>query len=392
MMMDGIVNEFPGYSFEFGEDGKPHNMYRGVDLGFGGYVYAEPGIYTNVALLDVESMHPNSVIALNLFGSYTPRFAELLKARLLIKHGNYEEAASLFDGRLSPYLTDEKSAGALSQALKIAINSVYGLTSASFENVFADPRNKNNIVALRGALFMKTLQDEVTARGYKVVHIKTDSIKIPNADDKIIDFAVNFAKQYGYTFDHESTYERMCLINDAVYIAKVASGKHAGTWQAVGAQFQQPFVFKKLFSGEPIEFTDLCETKAVSTAIFLDMNESLPEGEHDYHFVGKVGSFVPIQPGKGGGVLYRQQGEKYNAVVGSTGYRWLEAEDVINAKKQDDVDYSYHSHLVDEAVAAISQFGDCDAFINGVSPEYPWCQQACESCDAKQTCENSLPF
>ena len=49
------------------------------------------------------------------------------------------------------------------KALKIAINSVYGLTSASFDNPLRDIRNKNNIVALRGALFMRTLQDEVTA-------------------------------------------------------------------------------------------------------------------------------------------------------------------------------------------------------------------------------------
>ena len=68
-----------------------------------------------------------------------------------------------------------------STALKTAINSVYGLTSASFDNPCRDPRNKNNIVALRGALFMKTLQDEVVSKGFKVAHIKTDSIQIPDA-------------------------------------------------------------------------------------------------------------------------------------------------------------------------------------------------------------------
>ena len=57
-----IINAFPGYEFI---DGK--NMYRGTDVGKGGYVYAEPGMYGNVALLDVASMHPHSVI--NLFTS-----------------------------------------------------------------------------------------------------------------------------------------------------------------------------------------------------------------------------------------------------------------------------------------------------------------------------------
>ena len=64
-----VINSFPGYEFV---DGK--NMFRGIDVGKGGYVYSEPGMYGNVALLDVASMHPNSAINLNAFGEYTSRF------------------------------------------------------------------------------------------------------------------------------------------------------------------------------------------------------------------------------------------------------------------------------------------------------------------------------
>ena len=60
---------------------------------------------------------------------------------------------------------------------KIVINSVYGLTAANFENPFRRPRNKDNIVAKRGALFMTLLKSEVEKRGFCVAHIKTDSIK-----------------------------------------------------------------------------------------------------------------------------------------------------------------------------------------------------------------------
>ena len=63
---------FPGYKFEYGK-----SEYRGEDPGEGGYVYSEPGVYIDVALLDVVSMHPNSLIAMNYFGPYTPRFKEL---------------------------------------------------------------------------------------------------------------------------------------------------------------------------------------------------------------------------------------------------------------------------------------------------------------------------
>ena len=186
-----IINAFPGYEWAKGEDGKYHNMFRGTDLGMGGYVYAEPGMYTNVALLDVASLHPHSAVAMNYFGEYTKHFNDLMDVRIYVKHGEYEKAKGLFGGKLAKYLDDPQQAKALAQALKIAINSVYGLTSASFDNPFRNPKNVNNIVALRGALFMRTLQDEVQQRGFKVAHIKTDSIKIPDATPEIIAFCMH---------------------------------------------------------------------------------------------------------------------------------------------------------------------------------------------------------
>ena len=344
---------FPGYTFDNGR-----STYQGEEVGEGGYVYAEPGMYGNVALLDIASMHPTSAINLNIFGPYTKNFKELVQARLEIKHKNYEEAGKLFDGKLKPYLDDPEQATSLAYALKIAINSVYGLTAAKFENKLRDPRNKDNIVAKRGALFMIDLKKEVQKRGYTVAHIKTDSIKIPDADEKIINFVIEFGKKYGYTFEHEDTYDKMCLVNDAVYIARHKDG----TWTATGAQFAQPYVFKTLFSKEQIIFEDMCETKSVSTALYLDMNENLPEGEHNYAFVGKAGSFCPIKPGCGGGLLMRESGDKFTSATGAKGYRWLEAEMVKNFGKEDDIDRTYYAKLVDDAVDNISKFGDFEWF------------------------------
>ena len=73
------INCFPGYEFKWvdGYDRK-QNMYRGTNMGFGGYVYCQEGIYTNVALLDVASLHPHSILALNKFGKYTPIYKEIL--------------------------------------------------------------------------------------------------------------------------------------------------------------------------------------------------------------------------------------------------------------------------------------------------------------------------
>lgn len=384
---------FQGYTFEGGK-----SIYRGEEVGEGGYVYAEPGMYSNIALLDVESMHPSSIVAEELFGpEYTKRFNEILQARIAIKHKEFDKAKKMLNGALAKYLTDEAAAADLAQALKIAINSVYGLTSASFDHPFRDNRNKDNIVAKRGALFMVNLKHEVQRRGFIVAHIKTDSIKIPDATPEIIQFVMDYGKQYGYNFEHEATYDRMCLVNDAVYIAKYKDGKHAGEWTATGTQFRVPYVFKKLFSKEPIEFEDMCETKSVTSALYLDMNEGLPdvselEAErdrlakkdplmereglseeiakgHNYHFIGKVGQFCPIKPGCGGGILLRETenkktGEKgYAAATGSKGFRWLESEMVRELGKENDIDRTYYNNLVDEAVKSLSSYGDFERFV-----------------------------
>ena len=418
---------FPGYTFEGGK-----SVYRGEEVGEGGYVYSEPGMYSNIALLDIASMHPSSIVAEELFGpEYTKRFNEILQARIAIKHKDFDKAKKMLGGALAKYLTDENAAADLAQALKIAINSVYGLTSAGFENPFRDNRNKDNIVAKRGALFMVNLKHAVQSQGFTVAHIKTDSIKIPYATPEIIKFVTEYGKLYGYNFEHEATYDRMCLVNDAVYIARYATvekccdlygkkyiesakdickenKKHPYAWTATGTQFQIPYVFKTLFSKENIEFEDMCETKSVTSSLYLDMNEALPdvsalEAErdklwkqitdskcmtepmptecerveeltdeiakgHDYHFIGKVGQFCPIKPGCGGGILLRETenkktGEKgYAAATGSKGFRWLESEMVKQLDKQGDIDRGYYNNMVDEAIKSLSVYGDFERF------------------------------
>ena len=396
-----LLPYFPGYKFEFGK-----STYRGEEVGEGGEVWASPGMHGRSQTEDVGSMHPNSAIDECTFGpEYTRKFKEILDIRIHIKHGEYDVVRDAFGGKLAKYLNDESTAKALAQALKIAINSVYGLTAAKFENPFRDPRNKDNIVAKRGALFMIDLRHAVEEQGYKVIHVKTDSIKIANPDDYILNFIVERGKRYGYNFEVEHIFDRICLVNNAVYIAKLADDdpEDPGKWIATGTQFAVPYVFKTLFSKEPIQFNDMCETKNSAVGpIYLDMNESYPdvtaeekqfknleskykkgelsdtlfenecaslreriEAGHNYIFVGKVGLFCPIKPGCGGGTLVCKRDDKYSAVTGTKGYRWLESEIVKQNRKEDDIDKSYYNKLVDDAVSTISEFGDIEWFING---------------------------
>jgi len=351
-----LDKEFPGYVFDLGK-----STYRDELVGEGGYVYAEPGVYERVVELDVASMHPTSIEQLNLFGEYTPRFTALKNARIAIKHKDYDSARKMLGGKLSPYLSNSDSAKALSDALKIVINIVYGLTSARFDNPFKDPRNIDNIVAKRGALFMIDLKHEVQAKGYQVVHIKTDSIKIPNATDEIIEFVTQYGKKYGYDFEVEGEYEKFALVNDAVYI-----GRMAGKWKAVGAQFQHPVVYKTLFSGEQVTWDDMCETKQVAKgAMYLDfdVDKPPPTSAEGMKFVGRIGRFVPVAEGEVGARLYRVVEGKPYAVTGTKNHLWLEAEMAASLDHKVRIDSRYFDKLIAEAVKTINKFGDFNDFV-----------------------------
>lgn len=304
-----LRKDFPGYVFDPTAKGVK-STYRGIDVGEGGYVFGKPGLYRNVGLFDVASMHPTSIGQLNLFGEYTPKYMALVDAQLAIKNGRYAEVKDMLDGKLVSYIEDieriaetdkaaaKKVAAELRYGLKIAMNIVYGLTSAKFDNAFNHRLNLDNIVAKRGALFMIDLQLALQEAGKNVVHIKTDSVKVADYDDETVEIIMSMGKKHGYTFEHEATYEKFGLVNDAVYVAKkdhcVAgewivvddngdevkywknfedeNGKPIVCWTATGTQYQVPYVFKKMFGLDDwIDFNDLGETKSVvKGAMYLD--------------------------------------------------------------------------------------------------------------------------
>jgi hypothetical protein len=347
-----LSKEFPGYKFELGK-----SSYKGEEPSEGGYVYAEPGAYREVALLDVASMHPTSIEVLNLFGPYTQNFSDLKQARMAIKRKDFAAARTMLDGRLAPFLENEDGAEKLAYALKIVINIVYGLTSAKFDNPFRDVRNRDNIVAKRGALFMIELQKHLQEKGITVAHIKTDSIKIPEASAGTIEDIILFGAEYGYDFEHEATYDVFCLVNDAVYIARKGD-----QWIAVGSQFQHPFVLKTLFTGEELKFEDYCESRSVvKGTMYLDTTGDAEPDVTKMRHLGRTGMFVPVLTG--GGRIFRVNEGKYYAVAKTKGHLWIEAE---VARQRDDleIDTTYFEKLRDEAIAAIEQFVSFDEFVN----------------------------
>ena len=341
-----LSKTFPGYVYEFGK-----STYRGIETGEGGYVYAKPGIYKNVGLLDVESMHPNSLVNMNYFGPYTQRYADLLKVRVLLKHNKIDEVKQMFDGILAPFLDNPEYIKPLVTALKIVINSVYGMTSAKFDNKFKHPSNVDNIVAKRGALFMVDLRFAVEDEGYEVAHIKTDSIKIPNVDDYIIDFVHKFGAlpQYNYKFEHEHTYKRMALINNAVYIAQLEDD----SWSPTGTEFLNPYLLKRVWTKERIEEKDFFLTKQSKGHIYLGKE-----------FVGKVGSIYASLTGEE--ALWTEDNETFKSVTGTKGFKFKQSAEF----KDDDVDFAYYDRVALEGLKKIMKVGDIDEIVDDMPTDY----------------------
>lgn len=345
-----LSKEFPGYKYSYGK-----STYRGITTGEGGLVLADPGVYFDVEVFDIASMHPTSIEKLNLFGPYTKNYIAIKEARLAIKHGDLQKARGMLNGALVPFLDGTpEELDDLAYALKIVINIVYGLTAAHFENPFRDPRNKDNIVAKRGALFMVDLVKALEERGVHVLHVKTDSIKVAKPSQDTRDFIYEFGRRYGYEFEVEDKYERICLVNDAVYIAR----DYEGQWHATGAQFAEPYVFKTLFSKEPLTFEDLILKKTVTTSIWMDTGT---EEAPDRRYIGRSGAFVPVT--EGGGTLWREKDGKYSALGGTKGYRFVEAETMKEVGLNGPIDYTYYRAMSDKARSAIEKCSDGTAFL-----------------------------
>ena len=399
---------FPGY--EYHPEGIPKerystepgtkistmkSIYMGEDPSEGGFANCpKPGVYFNVGLFDVASMHPHSAIALGIFGKIiTKRYENLVEARVAIKHireigdeaykealqrmeaikeGSSQIIADILQGLSGDGL--KKKCKAIANALKTAINSVYGLTDAGFDNKLRDPRNVDNIIAKYGALFMITLKHKLQDMGYTVVHIKTDSIKVADYDEKVKKFIMDFGKKYGYTFEHEATYSKMCIIDDAQYVAYEveADGEKLEQpfWTVTGAKFAPPYLFKNLFTHEPVVFNDVTETKSVQDAAMYISADGKDK------FVGRVGSFVAVQE-KYGGKLVRIKGKKRSAVTGTKDWFWNEASAVREHPEW--INKDYYRKQCDDAVATIekyypfNEFVECDPtdfmFIPEGSPE-----------------------
>ena len=155
----------------------------------GGYVMeSEPGLYKNVLVLDFKSLYPSImrtfcidplglIKGLENISDAIPGFHEAFFSRSF--HHLPNLIKDLSASRQHAKETDQPM---LSQAIKIIMNSLYGVLGSKGCR-FYDPRLASSIT-LRGHQIMQTTKKWIEEQGYKVIYGDTDSTFV-SLDEKL---------------------------------------------------------------------------------------------------------------------------------------------------------------------------------------------------------------
>ena len=144
----------------------------------GGHVLdSAPGLYDNVLLLDFKSLYPSIIRTFQIdpLGLWAPG-EDPIEGFL---GAEFAREGAILPGLINTLWEARDAAkrernGALSQAIKIIMNSFYGVLGSSGCRFF-DPRLASSITR-RGHEVLKRSRDFIEQRGFKVIYGDTDSL------------------------------------------------------------------------------------------------------------------------------------------------------------------------------------------------------------------------
>ncbi|MGK9347507.1 hypothetical protein, partial [Melissococcus plutonius] len=135
--------------------------------------------FENVLLLDVASLYPNIIMKLNALGKSTKTYQQIVERRLSVKH------------------TDKQ----LSGALKLVINSCYGLLNNEYSTLYNPKAAKS--VCIYGQICLYDLCKRL-ASTCQLVNINTDGVAFITQSDYYKTIWQEWEADYGFTLELDS--------------------------------------------------------------------------------------------------------------------------------------------------------------------------------------------
>ncbi|HFI0463797.1 TPA: hypothetical protein ACGOYX_001108 [Streptococcus suis] len=152
-----------------------------IEFGFGG-LHGVPSngekVFRNVILLDVASLYPNIIMKIEALGKSTKLYKEIVDERLAVKH------------------VDKT----LSDALKLIINSCYGLLNNQYSLLYNPKAAKS--VCFYGQICLYDLCQRLS-HTCKLININTDGVAFTTNSDDYKQVWKEWEEDYGFTLEED---------------------------------------------------------------------------------------------------------------------------------------------------------------------------------------------